>query len=116
MAGVGTSTAQVRAERDQNANGRMYYLRFTASDGLGGSCSSLVLVGVPPDQGGQTMPVGEGELYVPSQVIRFSVKLKTVWFRRWVAPAKPTQEVAKRRSSPRQVWGMPTQRAHTLLF
>jgi hypothetical protein len=67
--GVGTSTAQVRAERDQNANGRMYYLRFTASDGLGGSCSSLVLVGVPPDQGGQTMPVGEGELY-DSTIVR----------------------------------------------
>jgi hypothetical protein len=61
--GVGTSTAQVRAERDQNANGRMYYLTFTASDGKGGSCSAKVQVGVPPDQGGQIMPVGDGELY-----------------------------------------------------
>ncbi|HOX02973.1 MAG TPA: terpene cyclase/mutase family protein [Candidatus Paceibacterota bacterium] len=51
--GVGSSTAQVRAERSGTqkvpGNGRMYHIRFTASDGRGMSCSGEVLVGVPHD-------------------------------------------------------------------
>ena len=53
-AGVGTSQASVRAERTGDrkrpGNGRVYHIRFTASDGLA-SCSGDVTVGVPHDQG-----------------------------------------------------------------
>lgn len=45
--GIGTSTAQVRAERVGGGNGRVYHIFFTATDGNGGSCSGEVLVGVP---------------------------------------------------------------------
>jgi hypothetical protein len=60
--GVGTSLAKVRAERTQPGNGRVYHIRFTADDGLGGVCSGEVLVGVPLNQGGGG-PVDDGALY-----------------------------------------------------
>jgi len=51
--GVGTSTAQLRAERSGTAkvpgNGRVYHVFFTADDGRGGTCSGKVLVSVPHD-------------------------------------------------------------------
>ncbi len=46
-AGVGTSTAQVRAERVGSGNGRVYHIYFTATDSAGASCSGVVQVGVP---------------------------------------------------------------------
>jgi hypothetical protein len=49
--GVGTSQAQVRAERSGRGDGRVYEIRFTASDARGMSCSGAVNVGVPHDQG-----------------------------------------------------------------
>ena len=45
--GIGTSTAEVRAERDRWGNGRVYHIGFTADDGRGGVCSGEVQVGVP---------------------------------------------------------------------
>jgi Zn-dependent metalloprotease len=39
--------AKVRAERVSSANGRVYHIAFTASDGVGGSCEGEVLVSVP---------------------------------------------------------------------
>jgi hypothetical protein len=60
--GVGTATAQVRAERVGSGNGRVYHISFTASDGNGGSCSGEVLVGVPLSQGGGP-PVDDGPLF-----------------------------------------------------
>jgi hypothetical protein len=49
--GVGTSTAQVRAERvGDGGNGRVYHIFFTATDINGNSCNGEVLVGVPLDQ------------------------------------------------------------------
>lgn len=57
-AGVGTSTASVRAERNGNPNspgdGRVYHIDFTASDGEGGTCTGTVTVCVPHDQGHST--------------------------------------------------------------
>ncbi len=50
--GVGTSTAQVRAERVESGNGRVYHISFTATDGNGGSCSGEVLVHVPVNRNG----------------------------------------------------------------
>jgi hypothetical protein len=52
--GVGTDTAEVRAERDPKGDGRVYHIGFEAKDGWGGLCSGDVRVGaVPHDQGGE---------------------------------------------------------------
>ncbi len=63
--GVGTDTAQVRAERAGTkkvpGNGRVYHIGFSADDGHGGSCWGEVLVGVPHDI--KDTPVDEGALY-----------------------------------------------------
>ena len=45
--GLGTDTAQVRAERDNKSDGRVYEISFTADDGNGGICSGSVFVSVP---------------------------------------------------------------------
>lgn len=45
--GIGTSIASVRAERAGGGNGRVYHIFFTASDGIGGSCTGEILVSVP---------------------------------------------------------------------
>ncbi len=49
--GVGTSTAEVRAERNGRGNGRVYHIGFTAFNSNGASCSSDVLVSVPHNKG-----------------------------------------------------------------
>ncbi|MEW6174029.1 MAG: vWA domain-containing protein, partial [Bacillota bacterium] len=61
--GTGTDTAWVRAERDGEGNGRVYRISFTAGDGKGGESSGSVLVGVPHDQGVNTVCVDDGQLY-----------------------------------------------------
>jgi len=48
--GVGTPQASVRAERDGTGDGRIYEIRFTATDSFGASCSGAVFVGVPHDR------------------------------------------------------------------
>jgi len=48
--GIGTDTAQVRAERSGEGDGRIYHIGFTADDDNGGSCSSEVLIKVPHDK------------------------------------------------------------------
>jgi hypothetical protein len=66
-AGVGSDTAQVRAERTGTkkvpGDGRVYHIGFTADDGNGGSCSGEVKVGVPHDQGKGKPAVDGGALY-----------------------------------------------------
>ena len=66
-AGVGTNTAQVRAERTETrnatGNGRMYHIHFEATDGKGGVCSGLVNVGVPHSRRAGGVIVDGGELY-----------------------------------------------------
>ncbi|MBP8108740.1 MAG: DUF4832 domain-containing protein, partial [Caldilineaceae bacterium] len=59
--GIGTSTAQVRAERTGGGNGRLYHIDFVADDGNGGSCAGEVQVGVPHDK--KDTPVDDGRLY-----------------------------------------------------
>jgi hypothetical protein len=63
--GVGTDTAEVRAERSGTkkvpGDGRVYHISFTADDGRGGVCSGKVLVGVPHDV--KDTPVDGGALY-----------------------------------------------------
>src|SRR6185312_8230123 len=63
--GVGTSTAQVRAERQGPADGRVYHIFYTASDAKpssnSGTCTGQVLVSVPHDQ--THAAVDQGALY-----------------------------------------------------
>ncbi|MGH9992314.1 MAG: vWA domain-containing protein [Nitrososphaera sp.] len=60
--GVGTDTAQVRAERSGAGDGRVYHISFTADDGEGGTCTGEVLVSVPHDQSGAAA-VDQGALF-----------------------------------------------------
>lgn len=57
----------VRAERNGNpktpGNGRVYHIGFTASDGQGGSCTGMVMVCVPHDQGQGKACIDEGALF-----------------------------------------------------
>ncbi len=59
--GVGTSQAQVRAERSGTGNGRVYAISFRAEDGKGGSCTGVVKVGVPHDK--KDTPIDDGQKY-----------------------------------------------------
>ncbi len=61
--GVGTDTAQVRAERAGNGNGRVYHIFFTAYDVHGNSCSGELLVTVPKSQGANGAAIDDGALY-----------------------------------------------------
>jgi hypothetical protein len=47
--GVASSQAQLRAERAGRGDGRVYHVRFSATDPAGLSCSGEVTVGVPHD-------------------------------------------------------------------
>jgi hypothetical protein len=62
-AGVGSSTAYIRAERDGTGDGRVYHIYFTADDGMGGTCKGEVLVGVSDNQGLGLKPIDGGPLY-----------------------------------------------------
>jgi len=61
--GIGSSAAQVRAERAGGGNGRFYHISFSASDGKGGSCSGVVKVSVPKSMGKNGAAVDDGPLY-----------------------------------------------------
>jgi hypothetical protein len=61
--GVGTDLAAVRAERAGTGDGRVYHLGFTATDLAGATCSSVVTVCVPHDQGRGHVCVDGGLLY-----------------------------------------------------
>lgn len=63
--GVGTATAQVRAQRDGTGNGRVYHISFLATSKKYGSCSGKVRVAVPHDQSGEIDidTIDEGALY-----------------------------------------------------
>ena len=60
-AGIGTNSAQVRAERSGEDNGRVYHIEFTAEDILGATCSSEVIVDVPHDK--KSNAVDDGSIY-----------------------------------------------------
>lgn len=64
--GVGTDTAEVRAERSGTkkvpGNGRVYHITFTADDGVGGTCTGTVTVCVPHDKADSEC-VDDGPLY-----------------------------------------------------
>lgn len=49
--GIGTNTAEIRAERSGTGNGREYHIGFTATDDFGAACSGEVIVIVPKSKG-----------------------------------------------------------------
>jgi VCBS repeat-containing protein len=64
---LGPNSAEVRAERDGNGDGRVYHIKFTAADGQGGFCGKdsneeVVTAIVPHDQG-NIPAVDGGPLY-----------------------------------------------------
>lgn len=63
--GIGTATAEVRAERAGSkkvpGDGRFYHITFTATDPFGEFCSGVVKTAVPHDRAKQ--PVDQGPLY-----------------------------------------------------
>ena len=61
--GIGTDTAEIRAERDGSGNGRYYHISFTASDPYGGTCSGLVQVSVDHSLGKSGAAVDDGALF-----------------------------------------------------
>jgi hypothetical protein len=58
--GIGTSRAQVRAERAGDGDGRVYQIRFLAADGRGGTCTDVVRVCVPRDRRDDDHHHGDG--------------------------------------------------------
>jgi len=61
--GVGTSSALLRPERSGLQDGRVYHVRFTATDPDGHSCSGEVTSCVPHDQGQGATCGDQGPLY-----------------------------------------------------
>lgn len=49
--GIGSATAQVQASRDGTGDGRVYHVRFQATDGEGAACTGSTLVCVPAGTG-----------------------------------------------------------------
>jgi predicted extracellular nuclease len=62
-AGLGTSLAQLRAERDGGGNGRVYHINFSAADSFGNSCSGTVQVTVSVNRADEGAAVDDGPLY-----------------------------------------------------
>jgi uncharacterized protein len=62
-AGIGTSTAWLRAERDETGNGRVYHVSFRATDTAGQVCDGVVQVKVAANQGRFGAAIDDGPLY-----------------------------------------------------
>jgi hypothetical protein len=58
--GVGTSTAQIRAERAGPGTGRIYFIFFSATNSQGAECTGSVSAFVPHDQGQGFTPIDTG--------------------------------------------------------
>jgi uncharacterized repeat protein (TIGR01451 family) len=55
---------QVRAERSGTGDGRVYRIAATVTDGHGGSCTAVAVVGVPHDQSpARSVPVDSGGVF-----------------------------------------------------
>jgi hypothetical protein len=59
--GVGTSTAQVRAERSGTGNGRVYEISYIAVDDSGAECVGSVNVSVPHNK--KKEAIDDGQYY-----------------------------------------------------
>jgi hypothetical protein len=61
--GIGTATAWVRAERMGGGDGRVYEIRFMATDSTGGSCTGAVYTTVPHSKGQKWAAIDSGIRY-----------------------------------------------------
>jgi hypothetical protein len=59
--GIGTSTAEIRAERSGTGNGRVYEIRFFAQDDTGAFCEGAVNVYVAHDK--KDLAIDDGQAY-----------------------------------------------------
>jgi hypothetical protein len=66
-AGIGTNTADLRAERSGKGNGRAYHVYFNAQDAFGASCSGEVVIFVPKNQKKWGPRIDDGPLYDSTQ-------------------------------------------------
>ncbi len=64
---VDGDTVQLRSERAENGDGRIYYISFTADDGKGGLCNGVVAVSIPLDQSGNIPAVDSGTYFYSLQ-------------------------------------------------
>ncbi|MDQ3970101.1 MAG: hypothetical protein M3227_00235 [Thermoproteota archaeon] len=64
---VDGDTVQLRSERAENGDGRIYYISFTADDGKGGICNGVVAVSIPLDQSGNIPAVDSGTYFYSLQ-------------------------------------------------
>jgi len=62
--GPASNQVFLRAERSGLGDGRVYRISFTGSDGRGGSCVGVAIVGVPHDQGAHPTPIDSGGVFV----------------------------------------------------
>ena len=60
---MGTSIAEVRAERVGGGNGRVYKIDFTANDQSGAVCTGYVVIDVPNNEGETGGPIDDGPFY-----------------------------------------------------
>ena len=65
--GIGTATAQIRAERAGPGTGRIYFISFSATNSEGGECTGTVSAFVPHDQGQGFNPIDTGERFDSTQ-------------------------------------------------
>jgi hypothetical protein len=66
-AGIGTSTALIRAERAGPGTGRIYFISFSATNTQGAQCTGTVSVFVPHDQGQGFTPIDTGDRFDSTQ-------------------------------------------------
>lgn len=65
--GIGTSTAQIRAERAGPGTGRIYFISFSATNPQGAQCTGTISVFVPHDQGQGFTPIDTGDRFDSTQ-------------------------------------------------
>jgi hypothetical protein len=67
--GVGTATAWVRAERTGRGDGRVYEIRYVATDPRGEACSGSVYTTVPKSRGQPWWTIDSGVRYDSTRVV-----------------------------------------------
>ena len=65
--GIGTSTAQIRAERAGPGTGRIYFISFSATNPQAAQCTGTISVFVPHDQGQGFTPIDTGDRFDSTQ-------------------------------------------------
>jgi uncharacterized repeat protein (TIGR01451 family) len=63
VVGLSGNSVFLRAERQADGDGRVYRISYIVSDGKGGTCGGVVMVGVPHDQGAHSTAVDSGSVF-----------------------------------------------------